>query len=281
MKKITAFIATLILAIGAMALTAFAADTDKTVTVRIEGKSSTYFYGKVTTTAANVAELMQEVSDNNESVTVYMTQGDYGSYITQINDDIAGSVAPVYYDGWSDLINGVAPSVGIDAQTISDGDEIVFYYADEYGSHGFLVPEVDASKIDEGIIVFTANSYDESYNPITVPVVGATVTWDNQTYTTDDNGQIVIADEYLTAGDHSLQISKVADDGMPLVLRLAADYKITVEEAQEETTETSTEAADENTDVDAGDSNMAVFLSLGLVAVAGIAVVGKKLAYEK
>ena len=266
MKKIKTILAALLLIIGVFPVSTFAADDAKTVTVRIEGKSETYFYGQVTTTAGNVADLMKEVSEKNDSVTVCMETGDYGSYITQINDDKAGTVEPAYYDGWSDMINGESPMVGIDAQEINDGDVIVFYYSDEFGSHGFARPVADTSKLSDGIIKFTTDGYDESYNPVTLPVEGATVTWDKTEYTTDKDGQITIAKAELTVGEHSVQISKTAEDGMPLVLRFADDYKITVEQAA---------------DTETGDINAGFYAVLMAAAITAIVLTGKKEAYEK
>lgn len=266
MKKIKTFLVTLLLVISVFPLSAFAGEDSKTVTVRIEGKEKTYFYGKVTTAAENVAELMKEVSEKNDSVTVTMESGQYGSYITQINDDKAGSVEPVFYDGWSDLINGESPSVGIDEQKIKDGDVVVFYYSDEFGSHGFARPVADTKDIADGIIIFTTDGYDENYNPVTLPVEGATVTWDKSEYITDKDGRIVIAKEELTKGEHSVQISKTAEDGMPLVLRFADDYKITVEKPE---------------DVESGENNIAVYSVLLVISAFVIAVTGKKRVYEK
>lgn len=267
MKKLTAFIAAAVMAIGTFSVNAFAADAEKTISLRIEGKSKTYFYGNVTTTAGNVAELMTQVNNDNADVTMDIQQSDYGTYITGINGDVAGSIEPAFYDGWSDIINGVAPSVGIDGQEVKDGDVIVFYYNDEYGSHGFAYPEIDASKVNEGVLKFTSQ-------PIVKAVDGATVTIDGENYTTDENGEIIIAEKLRTNGEHSLQISKVAEDGIPLVLRYAPDYKVTfegIEEAKADATE------DNNTGV----KNIFAYVVILAAAATTIVVFGRKKAYEK
>lgn len=284
MKKKTAFFTTLTLLVGTFSVSAFAAEeykgAEKTVTVRIEGKNSTYFYDKVITSADNVADLMTEISEADNGVTVV---NESGTYITQINDDVAGSIAPVYYDGWSDMINGISPMVGIAEQTIVDGDVIVFYYADEYGSHGFARPVMDTSKLDEGIISFTTDGYDSSYNPVTLPVEGATVTIGETTYVTDEEGIIRIDTATAAAGTYGISIEKVADDGMPLVLRFASDATITLPEYEKET-EPDDELENGTEDKDAGDFNTSAVAGLLLAAGVAITMTGKKVrnrAYEK
>lgn len=229
MKKLTTLLTVLFLMTGCLSFNVFASSEEKNVTVRIEGKSETYFYGSVKTTATNVTELMNQLDAENDKLTIKCESGSYGSYISKINNDAAGSVEPDYYDGWSDMINGKAPSVGIDSQEIKDGDVVVFYYSDEFGSHGFDKPEIDTSGITEGVVKFTSQGFDAEYKPVVNPVKGATVKWDEKTYTTDDNGEIKLVKEDMTPGSHSISISKVADDGMPLVLRFAPDEKITIE----------------------------------------------------
>lgn len=273
MKKIISAIAAFAVVLSSLVVSPFAAD-EKTVSLRIEGKSETYFYGDVTTNASTVAELMNEVDAANDNLTISKQSGKYGDYIDAINGDKAGSIEPVKYDGWSDIINGVAPSVGIGEQQINDGDVIVFYYADEIGSHGFAKPVADLSKLSDREITFTSKAYAEDYSLITVPVEGAKVTWDGKEYVTDDNGKIIIDEADFTVGDHSVGISKVAEDGVPLVLRFPSDYKITV---KADMVKTKTPAED----VPSGDTGYVYFAVVAIVAAAGIAAVSKKKAYEK
>lgn len=56
MKKIISAIAAFAVVLSSLVVSPFAAD-EKTVSLRIEGKSETYFYGDVTTNASTVAEL--------------------------------------------------------------------------------------------------------------------------------------------------------------------------------------------------------------------------------
>lgn len=282
MKKIISAIAAFAVVLSSLVVSPFAAD-EKTVSLRIEGKSETYFYGDVTTGASTVAELMDEVDAANDNLTISKISGAYGDYIDAINGDKAGSIEPAKVDGWSDMINGVAPSVGIGEQQIKDGDVIVFYYADEFGSHGFARPVADLSKLGDREITFTSDAYAEDFSRITVPVEGAKVIWDGKEYVTDADGKIVIDKADFTVGDHSVGISKVAEDGVPLVLRFASDYKITVtadmvKAEAPAVTEPETKPAE---DVPSGDTGYAYFAVVAIIAAAGIAAVSKKRAYEK
>lgn len=282
MKKIISAIAAFAVVLSSLVVSPFAAD-EKTVSLRIEGKNETYFYGDVTTNASTVAELMNEVDAANDNLTI---TNPTGTYITAINGDVAGSVAPKYWDGWNDIINGVAPSVGIGEQQIKDGDVIVFYYADEFGSHGFARPAADLSKLGDREITFTSDAYAEDFSLITVPVEGAKVTWDGKEYVTDADGKIVIDKADFTVGDHSVGISKVAEDGVPLVLRFASDYKITVtadmvKAEAPAVTEPETKPAKPAEDVPSGDTGYVYFAVVAIIAAAGIAAVSKKRAYEK
>lgn len=276
MKKIISAIAAFAVVLSSLVVSPFAAD-EKTVSLRIEGKSETYFYSDVTTNASTVAELMNEVDVANDNLTI---SNPSGTYIESINGDKAGSIEPVKYDGWSDIINGVAPSVGIGEQQINDGDVIVFYYADEFGSHGFARPVADLAKLGDREITFTSDAYAEDYSPITVPVEGAKVTWDGKEYVTDADGKIVIDKADFTVGDHSVGISKVAEDGVPLVLRFASDYKITV------TADMVKAEAPAVTEPEAKPAkNVPWYVYFAVVAIiaaaAGIVAVSKKRAYEK
>ena len=279
MKKIISAIAAFAVVLSSLVVSPFAAD-EKTVSLRIEGKSETYFYGDVTTNASTVAELMNEVDAANDNLTI---SNPSGNYITAINGDVEETVEEKNYYGWMYLVNGVSASVGIGVQQIKDGDVIVFYYSDEYGSHGFAKPVADLSKLGDREITFTSDAHDKDFNPITVPVEGAKVTWDGKEYVTDADGKIVIDKADFTVGDHSVGISKVAEDGVPLVLRFASDYKITVtadmvKAEAPAVTKPETKPAE---DVPSGDTGYVYFVVVAIIAAAGIAAVSKKRAYEK
>ena len=227
----TVLIATLFLT--AQAAVFAAASGQMSVNVRIEGINTCLYYKTVKIPYTDTLTLKDALTyvDNQESgLTI---SGMDGGYITSINGESAGKFGG--WDGWLFMVNGIEPAVGIDAYTLKDGDKVVLYYGDPYGV-GMQFPEADISKISDGIIKFTSadTTYDADYNPtVTVnPVKGATVTWydgnTSYTYTTDNNGEIKIQNDQLTAGSHKIQIDKKDASGLPLVLRFANDFTVEI-----------------------------------------------------
>ena len=203
------------------------------VTVRIEGTVGNVFFKTLEIPYGDkltVQDALKYVDDQEDSLTITGTDT---AYITDINGEAAGKFGG--WDGWLYLVNGEDKAVGIDACTLKDKDEVVLYYGDPFGV-GMQFPQTDISKIKDGIIKFTSKdtTYDENFNPTVTenPVKGAKVIWhyDSKTaeYTTDDNGEIKIVKEHLTAGDHIMQIEKFDESGLSLALRFAPDYSVNV-----------------------------------------------------
>ncbi len=226
----------LLLSAALFILPASAEEGTITFSLRIEGITSNLFYKTVTVPSdgtPTLQEALLEVEKAEEGLTF---TGLDTAYITAINGEEAGTYGG--YDGWMYRVNNLEPSVGIDQYELKAEDSVVLYYGDPFGA-GMQYPEADLSKIAEGVIRFTSQdtTYDANYNPSTQtnPVKGATVVWkageESATYTTDDNGEIKIDAALLTPGQHSLSISKVGEDNLPLVLRLAPDFTVTVPEA--------------------------------------------------
>ena len=237
-KKILALLLVLTIATAALPMAVFAgAQHQMTVTLRIEGIAQNYYYDTLTIqySSANltVQDLIIYADNNSDAITVVGATGS-SPYITDINGDVAGSMGG--YSGWLYTVNGEEPPVGVNAYNLKEGDSVVFYYGDPYGV-GMQYPVPDVSDIANGVIRFTSmdTTYDEQYNPTVTenPVADMTVVFGGETpvtYITDKDGKITIEEQYLTAGDHSLSIDKKGDKGVPLVLRLAPDYKVTVPE---------------------------------------------------
>ncbi len=186
----------------------------------------------VTGDALTVKDAVAYVDENDANMTV---TGLATGYITAVNNETAGTYGG--WDGWTYSVNGVDPSVGIADYTLNDGDSVVLYYGDPWGV-GMQKPVLDMSCLGAGILRLI--SVDVTYGPapdytVTTtenPVAGALVTWGygeaTAQYTTDQNGEIVIAAAQLASGNHSVQIVKYANNGCPLVLRCAPDYAVTL-----------------------------------------------------
>lgn len=197
-----------------------------TVSLRIEGAADTYFYDTVTTTATNVLELMQEVDAAEESITFTIADG----YLSAVNEEAAASFGG--WDGWLYRVNDTEPGAMADT-AVNDGDVIVLYYGDPYGV-GMQYPQFACA---DGVVTVTSTdtTYDESGTPVSAenPVAGATVTWYTDgvpaEYVTDENGQFTLAGDSANAGEHIVSIEKNSEAGLPLVLRVAEDFTVTIE----------------------------------------------------
>lgn len=243
-KKILCSVLAGTFAVSAFSISAFAEEEKQmSVTVRIEGISENIYYDTVdvpyTGEKLTLQEALMYVDEQNDDITI---TGLENSYITAVNNDTAGTFGG--WDGWIYTVNDISPNEGVSTYVVSEGDSVVLYYGDPYGV-GMQYPKLDTSKISEGIITFTSDdtSYDANYNPIvsTNPIADASVEWSTEngsvTYITDKNGSIDIDDEYLTEGKHSISISKISENGIPLVLRLSPDYTVDVSAKIEESSE--------------------------------------------
>lgn len=215
---------------------ALAADKTMSITFRIEGIEKNLINTTEEipyTDTLTLAQALTYLDSQEDSITI---TGVDTAYITDINGESAAKFGG--WDGWLYKVNGQDAVVGIDTLELSDGDNVLLYYGDPYGV-GMQFPVADTTAITDGVITFTSSdtTYDADNNPdVSInPVAGATVTWSNgdkvTEYVTDDKGSITIDQDQLTPGSHAVQIAKTGDTELPLVLRFAPDYTITVDAA--------------------------------------------------
>ena len=260
MKKISKILVTaLALTLVLTAIPMFASADVLKVTLRVEGTEGNLFYGEITLDSAEevtAADIIDKAAEENESLTV---EGASVGYITSVNG-VAGGVFGGW-DGWLYRVNGLEPSVGVNEYAVSDGDSIVLYYGDPFGV-GMQYPELDTSDIANGVIsVYSSDTvYDENWNATTVnnPVSGAVLTFDGTEYTTDEEGKVTVDASLLTAGKHSVQIEKTAENGCPLVLRFAPDAVVEIADEPAEPVEPKT--GDISVDI-------FVFAAIALIAI--------------
>lgn len=234
-KFMLLLLSTLFLITASSGSAVLAADKTMSVTIRIEGTEKNLFYETQDIPYTDTLTLQKALSYIDTQEKDLTITGVDAAYITDINGDTAGKFGG--WDGWLYTVNGEAASVGIDSLKLNDGDNIVLYYGDPFGV-GMQYPVADTSDIKEGKIRFTSSdtTYDADYKATVAvnPVVGATVTWSNGVkstdYITDKEGVIILDKADLTSGAHAVQISKIGDAGIPLVLRYAPDYTIFINE---------------------------------------------------
>lgn len=214
-------------------------DSAINVNIRIEGISERIYCGDVTfpsdSETAFAADIMKFADEASDEFEITWTDSDYGAYISAVNGEKAATFEA--WDGWMFRVNGVAPSVGVSAYEISDGDEIVLYYSYMDETTSMQYPEMSYD-LSTGIVTFTsmdAAGYDDNWNPILSeqPVSGMSVTFTGSGAAyeaeTDENGQIDLSGDILpgggslSVGDYEISYYKKNESGAPLVLRPAPD----------------------------------------------------------
>ncbi len=214
------------------------ADDPAIVTLRIEGINKNLYNAKVELDDKDeitVADVISKADFYSEGIKV---TGLEDSYITDINGESAGAFGGM--DGWLYRVNGEYPTVAMNEHIVYDGDVIVVYYGDPFGV-GMQFPEMDCTELKNGVLKFTSKdtTYDESFNATVKvnPVADMKVTFDGKEYITDAEGVVNIDKSLLTIGSHDVTVSKYAENGLPLVLRLDSkdkayiDSDVKVEEA--------------------------------------------------
>lgn len=236
-KKSLSIILAVIMLLGCTSVMAFAAEDNVTVSLRIEGITECLYYGDVTVeSGATALDVIKTADANDASLTVVAVDSEYGAYIASINGITAGSYTTMMWDGWSFMVDDVAPSVGVSAFVVTDGNEIVMYYGDPWNT-GMQYPIINTDNITKGEISFTSmdTTYDENWNTVVAecPVKDYTLIWgykgETVEITPDENGVCKVPYKYLTIGEHSVQIVKYdVTTGLPTVLRYAPDFTVSI-----------------------------------------------------
>lgn len=244
-KSISVFLAVVMLLTACCAF-AYAA-SDIKVNVRIEGITNKLFYGNVTVPAGStVLDALKQADSVSDKIKITYVNGPYGAYVTAVNNEKEKTFGG--YDGWSYRVDGVEPDVGMSQYKVKTGSKIILYYGDPYGE-GIQYPVADTSMLASGYLSF--KSLDKVYHSDGTVTTQETIIkdyileWGVGSGATvdlypDANGLVYIESDFLTKGEHSVQIIKTNDSGMPLVLRLAPDYTVNVTKLASEENENPT-----------------------------------------
>jgi uncharacterized cupredoxin-like copper-binding protein len=203
-----------------------AAQTAK-VSVRAEGPSENILFWNPVTVGNSGEKVLTVLDAVKEALrraeAPYNADGGYFSSINGVAGGVYGG-----WDGWLCAVNGVLPSVGMAAQPIEDGDEIVVYYGDYSET---LFPEVSASRSADGSVTLTVRERQGSAGAASSPAKDVSVFWAEHTVSaftgvTDGSGTLVVPASKAPLGRHTLRISKTREDGLPLIVRLAPGYTV-------------------------------------------------------
>jgi len=206
----------------------------KTISLRIEGISENIFYDNeykviYTDDLVTVLDAVDQAigEDNYTALNSYYG----GKYISEINGEIENTFGNGAYDGWQYRVNGESPYDTIDTCELYKNDEVVVFF----GGLNSQYPKTPIITYENNNVVleFTADGYDDNWNTVLKPIVDATVTIDSNEYTTDKDGKIYIPYSEISNKEYNIQIEKydtLNKDGkyLPLVIRLADDYSITI-----------------------------------------------------
>lgn len=236
-RKTLSVILAVMMLVGCISVAAFAADGNATVSLRIEGITECFYYGNVTVeNGATALDVIKVADAKDDSLNVTVVDSLYGPYITTINGVTAGTYTAKMWDGWSYMVDGEAPDVGVSAYTVKDGETIVMYYGDPWNT-GMQYPIINTDNLADGEISFTSMDtvYDENWNATVeeCPVKDYTLIWgyNGKTIeiTPDENGVCKVPYKYLTFGEHTVQIEKFdAKNSLPTVLRYAPDFSVSI-----------------------------------------------------
>ena len=186
-----------------------------TVTVRVEGATATIWSGEVTFSTSTITDKQGDTHnvDHPTALGALNEAANAGGFSYVVSsawgplgfvEEVAGE-ANSGMDGWKYRVNWVDAGIAAVDYTLSDGDEVLWYYGTWGGSLALRLT-VDKTSL-ESTDNFTATV--EYYNDTTSawnPLVDATLYVDSRTYTTDANGQV--ANISLAPGGYTVYADK-------------------------------------------------------------------------
>ena len=175
-----------------------------TVTIHVLGNGNPLFSREVDVGSVGFEKNGYDIENPTalgalEVTGVSYTLGDPWGMGSPAVTDLAGFGMPVY------VVNGASPNVGLDQYFLSDGDWITVSAPYTVYSLKMTAPaQVFAGELFK--IKVESEEYDASFNLVTVPQQGATVTVGSQTYTTGADGYtpeitLIRAGEYKVRAD--------------------------------------------------------------------------------
>lgn len=272
MKKLISLILCGILACGCLCVNVFAEESaSATVNVTISDKGQLVVaLDEITVTdidgdgALTINDALycahEENYEGGASAGYGSGESDYGLSMTKLWGDTSGSYG--YYvnnaSAWSLLDN------------IKDGDNVAaFVYSDSVtwsDSYAFFnVNTVEAVAGEAIELVLSAAGYDESWNPITIPVEGAVITVDGVAtgFATDSQGKVSLVID--NSGEY---VISATSDSL-VIVPPACIATVEAKEITEETSETTSDSTPETGD---NSQNIAVFVLIAVSLIGMISI---------
>jgi len=173
-----------------------------TVTVRVEGKTSTIWSGSVTFSTSNITD-KQSTTHNVDYPTALgaldaaASQGGFSYVVSSawgplgFVENVAGE-ANAGMDGWKYRVNWVDAGIPAVDFTLSDNDTVLWYYGTWGGSLALRLTADNTSLPPTDNFTATVEYYTDNTSSFT-PLDGATLHAGSRIYTTDVSGQVNIS----------------------------------------------------------------------------------------
>lgn len=196
----------------------------KTVSVRVEGKSSNVlYYSSFDVTGNGSRRLTVYDAVTQALVAKAISYTAISGYISAIGGQSAGQSASTY-DGWSYLYNGSGACAGMAAQPVSDGDTILVYYGYSLG-YGTDFPTLSSSRSRNDLTLAVTSSGTGIANAA-VTLTDVSNLDNTFSGSTNSSGQVTFSN--VASGTYTVQLSKADADGVPTVIRLAPGATVTI-----------------------------------------------------
>lgn len=138
---------------------------------------------------------------------------------------------------WQYAVDGVIKTEAPSSCKVEKDAEIIVFNA----TADAVIPSFNAEEIEiSGVITFVGTGKAGTK----APIANATVKWETKSgfvsYTTDADGKVYLAQDVLTEGDHTVEISKKNSYGVPMVVRFDAGTDIEVDELEDNVSQSKT-----------------------------------------
>jgi hypothetical protein len=190
------------------------------INLRIEGLTAEMYFGKVN---FNTGESVYDIVKNftkMQDLTLNTESSQYGMYITTIGNEIADSN---HY--WAFYINDTSSDKGVSSVFPHDGDSIVLANVDFSTNYPYITLSEKTPAPNDNI-TFHVSADVAQYGPspdytylciANNPIPSATVTFNDNPYTTDINGNVIIKMPSLE-GTYNLSIQN-SNSTYPTIIR--------------------------------------------------------------
>lgn len=220
-------------------------DKTTTVNVRIEGINETLYPEQELTVQTFITEATAFDATKQALNAAGIPYSASGDYISSINNEEHATFGT--WDGWQYMVNGEYPSDYAGDYTIKDGDSIVWFYGNVGDIYEGYIENIEdltlrptitiaPELVENNDIVITVEStynvFDSNFQPketnVKTKIKNADVTFNGETFKTDENGIVRIPGEKAKVGSYEITVTKDIDGSYPRLLRQSK--KIIIEE---------------------------------------------------